>query len=521
MKKIDSIFILKINPVLKGNIEEIIKFQIKRIEFYFSKSIHIWDPNNILQNIPKYSLIKSSTEIELNKFLKSKRDKIFFFIESINPFLDDKLIKQLNKEDVKGISSIENAIPGTYPTFIIQYKDLMGKIDSKNWWSKLKSENRIDWNTQRQNNNQFNLNRPLRVKIFLELLKKIANLEKMSLEKFLKILDSNEIYNFILDYAVSGLRTKEIKKCPHCKNNKLIKLFLTTSQPMIGFLSSKKPLYYECKNCGLVILRKQCIMKDVHLLYDEFERPKTDEKQLIENYLKNKGKSHFKEKIRALELLEKKVSKKTRMIDLGGGFGEFSSMAKKRNPDWNVTCADFNLDHVKKILDEKKVSVMNINFLQNNFGKNYDVITSLHVIEHIPFEGLELYLNNIHSALKHNGYFLLSTPDYNSDLGRMFDYHMMYPPHHQTILSNQWITEYLLNKKLFKKIDQMSACVILENYNDWFSYYKETTPTQESKAVVEIFNEIHGDSKMFNKLENTLSKKNKGSETIILFKKIS
>jgi hypothetical protein len=138
------------------------------------------------------------------------------------------LIKQLNKEDVKGISSIENAIPGTYPTFIIQYKDLMGKIDSKNWWSKLKSENRIDWNTQRQNNNQFNLNRPLRVKIFLE---------------------------------------------------------------------------------------------------------------------------------------------------------------------------------------------------------------------------------------------------------------------------------------LFKKIDQMSACVILENYNDWFSYYKETTPTQESKAVVEIFNEIHGDSKMFNKLENTLSKK--------------
>ena len=132
-----------------------------------------------------------------------------------------------------------------------------------------------------------------------------------------------------------------------------------------------------------------------------------------------------------------------------------------------------------------------------------------------------MYLNNIHSALKHNGYFLLSTPDYNSALGRMFDYHMMYPPHHQTILSNQWITEYLLNKKLFKKIDQMSACVILENYNDWFSYYKETTPTQESKAVVEIFNEIHGDSKMFNKLENTLSKKNKGSETIILFKKIS
>ena len=521
MKKTDSIFVLKINSVLKENIQEIIKFEIKMIEYHFSKSIHIWDPDNILQNILEYSSIKSSTEAELNNFLKSKRDQVFFFIESINPFLDDKFVKQLTLENIRGVSSIENAIPGTCPTFIIQYKSLMEKIAKKNWWSTLKSDNILYWNTQRQNNNQFNLNRPLRIKIFLGLLKKISNLEKMSLEKILKILDSNEIYNFILDYAVTGLHTKEIRKCPHCKSNELTKLFLTTSQPMIGFLSSKKPLYYECRNCGLVTLRKQCAMKDVHLLYDEFERPKNDERQLIENYLKNKGESHFKEKIRALELLEKTAPKKTCMIDLGGGFGEFSSMAKKRNLKWDVTCADFNLDHVKKILHEKKVSVMNVNFLQNSFGKNYDVITSLHVIEHIPFEGLELYLNNIHSALNDNGYFLLSTPDYNSSLGRMFDYHMMYPPHHQTILSSQLITEYLLKKKLFKKIEQTSACVILENYDDWFSYYKETAPTQESKAVVKIFDVIYKNKKMFKELENTLSEKNKGSETIILFKKIS
>ena len=106
MKKNDSVFILKINPVLKDNIEEIIKFQIKRIEYHFSKSIHIWDPNNILQNIPEYSLIKSSTKIELKKFLKSKKNQIFFLIESVNPFLDDELIKQLSQEDVKGISTI-------------------------------------------------------------------------------------------------------------------------------------------------------------------------------------------------------------------------------------------------------------------------------------------------------------------------------------------------------------------------------------------------------------------------------
>ena len=89
-------------------------------------------------------------------------------IESVNPFLDDELIKQLSQEDVKGISTIGNAIPGTHPTFIIQYKNLMEKIDSKNWWAKLKSENKIDWNTQKQNNKQFNLNRPLRIKIFLK-----------------------------------------------------------------------------------------------------------------------------------------------------------------------------------------------------------------------------------------------------------------------------------------------------------------------------------------------------------------
>jgi len=182
---------------------------------------------------------------------------------------------------------------------------------------------------------------------------------------------------------------------------------------------------------------------------------------------------------------------------------------------------DFNLDHVKNILEKNNVSTENKNFLEENIDNNYDIITSLHVIEHIPFDGLKQYFNNIHQALNKNGLLLLTTPNFNSPLGRIFDYHMMYPPHHQTILSVEWIELFVNNLKLFKKITHTSASVLLENYENWFTYYKKTAPNEEAKSVVKILDTIHENKKMFKEFHQNLNQKNLGSETIMLFRKIS
>ena len=65
--------------------------------------------------------------------------------------------------------------------------------------------------------------------------------------------------------------------------------------------------------------------------YDDYERNKPLEKNYLENYLKNKGNSHFIEKKKVLEIIESLSSKNISLLDLGGGLGEFAYMAKIKN----------------------------------------------------------------------------------------------------------------------------------------------------------------------------------------------
>ena len=515
IKKNQLIFVILPNISLGKHLDQILQFQKNRIDQLKSNSTYILDSENICDFNQKLSKIYCKS---IDK-LKIKQDQIICLIESTSPMLDLKRIAKINIQN-NDIIEIQGGIPGTTPLFVSKFKNIKSKIKNIKTIYKIKPNKIEYWDSQRCNNNQFDLNRSFRLKIFLKLLKKIPNMEKISIEEFLKKIDSEKMYNYILDYTEDKIRTKHVKICPHCKHTNFKLLYLTTNQPMIGFLSNKKHLYLECQNCGLVVLRKQCLMKDIHLLYDEFERPKINEKITIENYLNNKGESHFREKVTSLELLEKYAPKKASMIDLGGGFGEFVSMAKKRNPQWKVQCVDFNLEHVKKILEKKNIIVHNKNFLEENIGKNYDIVTSLHVIEHIPVKGLMKYFKNIHKALNKNGLLLLTTPNYESPLGRIFDYHMMYPPQHQSILSVKWIERFAKNLKLFKMITNTSVSVILENYERWFPYYEKTVPNEETKGIVKILDTIHNNKKMFKEFEQNINKNNLGSESIILFRKI-
>ena len=99
--------------------------------------------------------------------------------------------------------------------------------------------------------------------------------------------------------------------------------------------------------------------------------------------------------------------------------------------------------------------------------------------------------------LTDDGLLLITTPDYDSPLGKLFDYHLMYPPHHQTILSSKWISKFVEQKNLFRLFKQDSAAVLLENFDSWFSYYENTAPTDEFKSVIKLFNSIHDDSELF------------------------
>ena len=207
------------------------------------------------------------------------------------------------------------------------------------------------------------------------------------------------------------------------------------------------------------------------------------------------------------------------VLDVGAGFGEFSCLIKNRNPSWAVSCVDFNLKHSHETLVKNNVTGINTNFLEGNFGNNYDAVSALHVVEHIPFISLRKFFSSIKNSLKDKGYLLITTPDFDSPIGNLFDYHLIYPPHHQTILSSKWLTTFLKENKLFKLNKQESASLILEKYDEWFAYYRKTAPNDETRSIIQLFDFIHSTLETFRNIEERINSSNLGAETILLFQK--
>lgn len=522
----DKKFLIKSNSAIsfKNHFEELLKFQINRINYFNLGTSWIFDPENLLEkNSMRYEQSIHSIDELKNWCMSNENNEQLFLIDSVNPFLDVDLVEylstQFSNSKIKGFV-VTGAIPGTSPVLTASSDYLLDYISSSDKWPSQISDNvqKIYWDTQRVHNAQFDLNKSHRIKIFTKLISKIPSLHTLRLSDFIRKLNEDEIYNFIIDYAVEGLQTKEISRCPYCNSTNIKPLYLSTNQTWIGFVSNLKPLYYECLECFLVVFRKQCKKTDVQFFYDEYERADTNAEPLIEEYKKYRG-SHFVEKRKALDIIESLLPTEASVIDLGGGFGEFACFEKFRNPKWNVKCADFNLTPVKELLDKHKVESINVNFLENDFGKDYDLITMWQAIEHIPFEGIKPFFEHVKRSLRNGGYFVLATPDYDSPFCKVFDYHLMYPPQHQTILSSKWLERFVAENNLFRVVAKESACLTLELYEDWFSYYRKTSPNHQTRSMVEIFDMIHNNTGLFKSFEENISQNRLGSEVILFLQK--
>lgn len=517
LKNNEVILVLKIDKKFctSDKLYNILKFEIKRLQNHYSNLI-ILDLNDTTKKkrfgVP---IINRLIEFETWKNLQ-KNNTFFCIIDPINPFLDLELLEKMIK-----ISKYDNdvypigAIPGTAPEILINTDHVMqflsGTYDNVNSIP-------VYSDSQRKYNNQFDISRPIRVKIFSVLIKKIKNLEKLTVNQFVKELEKDSIFNLILDYG-ENVKTKNVGRCLHCNSKNFIPLYCNTSQPILGFLPSSKSFYQECLNCGLVLLKKQCKIEDLHKFYDEYERPLENQNEIIANLVKKRSGTHFEEKLRVQRIFQEYLKKKSKVVDVGCGFGEFACLIKKFNPRWDVTGIDFSLKHVKRILQKFSVKTEDKNFVKEIIGDKINMISAMHVVEHIPFPNLIDFFNNVHNSLDTNGYFLLTTPNYNSSIARIFDYHLAMPPIHQTIFSDRWLIDYLKEKKLFKLIKKESASVILENFESWFSYYSKNAPSEDVRNMAEIWKSIHNNKKLFVNLKDKINDQNQGSEIILLFQK--
>lgn len=103
--------------------------------------------------------------------------------------------------------------------------------------------------------------------------------------------------------------------------------------------------------------------------------------------------------------------KKTPVLDIGSGRGEFLGLLKKHKV--RAIGLDINKDMVERS-KKKGLEALEgdaLEHLQKAKSQSYGAICGFHIVEHIPFNVLLRILENAHRALAENGFVIFETPN--------------------------------------------------------------------------------------------------------------
>jgi len=122
----------------------------------------------------------------------------------------------------------------------------------------------------------------------------------------------------------------------------------------------------------------------------------------------------------------KRIKADQNVLDFGCGTGALAEVFYRNR----FKCASYIGLDIKKLSIEKantKFEKVNwVNFYQKDLVKDsvsefentkWDMITSFEVIEHIGKQNIDRFLNNVKSLMDKNTTFLMSTPNYDGDIG--------------------------------------------------------------------------------------------------------
>ena len=167
----------------------------------------------------------------------------------------------------------------------------------------------VRWETQNKYNNQLNLYKYKRLKIFLALIQRMDDLPCLSVPALLARLAEDNPF-FLLAAFGDDLRHFSYSSCPHC-DGQIHPLPNTMSQPFCGYLPVIRPLYHECELCGLVVQSPSVHEDDVHTIYDKWDK---------QDFVASTNNPYNKDSIRCdFSKILPKLPVKVRTLDLGGG----------------------------------------------------------------------------------------------------------------------------------------------------------------------------------------------------------
>ncbi len=409
-------------------------------------------------------------------------------IDTLNPLIDLELLKEMIvrlEQSSFGSCYSDGAIPGTQVEHVVKTKQFAS-------WEQflIQADDglRVRWSTQQKYNNQFNLYKFKRLKMFLALLGKYPNLHSIDIPTLCQHLAEPELFRFLLSYGET-VRLSQHDCCPHCGSG-MTALYPRICQPLLGYLPAEIPYYYECNLCRLIVLSPFPTKESLSNIYDEF-----DSQDFVAS--ENNPYQHDSPRVE-LERIRNLLPSALSCLDLGGGVGRYSEVVKALNPDWTVTHSDL-ARYDPTPLETQGILCRELNFLEEEIGEaQYDFITAWEVLEHIPFDAIEGVLRNIHSALRPGGIFRFSTPDFDSPLCQGFDFYNVCPPFHLTVLSRYWLTNFFAARSDWKIVEMTTNSDFLDDAVSWFDYGEKACKNFQlrglSKTLKQVFSSQHAAS---------------------------
>jgi 2-polyprenyl-3-methyl-5-hydroxy-6-metoxy-1,4-benzoquinol methylase len=167
--------------------------------------------------------------------------------------------------------------------------------------------------------------------------------------------------------------------------------------------------------------------------------------EIFENYIDNSFDGHYQAdfKLRQFDLNYKKYfnnSVTLRVLDIGIGRGEMLSCMKKWGHNYyGIDISPSTVEFCKK-LDLSCELVDDTEFWLKNNQNQFDIITCLDVLEHIPKEQLIHFLEAIRNSLNKDGIAIFQVPNLQSPFG--------YLHHFNDITHISGFVEHSLNQVL-------------------------------------------------------------------------
>ena len=199
--------------------------------------------------------------------------------------------------------------------------------------------------------------------------------------------------------------------------------------------------------------------------------------EIFENYIDNSFDGHYQAdfKLRQFDLNYKKYFNKcvaSRVIDIGVGRGEMLSCMKQWADNYHgIDISPSTVDFCKK-LDLSCELVDDTEFWLKNHQNQFDIITCLDVLEHIPKERLIQFVEAIRNSLTKDGLAIFQVPNLQSPFG--------YLHHFNDITHISGFVEHSLNQVLLSAgFNKMLFCGFEEIY--------EKTPKIIAKKILRFF----------------------------------